>query len=80
MWNRLPAGDLMNESRNVNQIDSSSDEIDFDSERAIPLDPRVLDTIGKALKAHYQEILSLPIPDSMLVLLAELEAKERGKR
>ena len=67
----------MNESRHFNQ--SVSDCDDCESDRSIPLDPRVVETIGKALKAHYDDILKQPIPDSMLVLLAELEAKERSR-
>jgi hypothetical protein len=43
----------------------------------IELDPRIQDAIGKSLKAHYDDLISAPIPDRLLVLLAELEAKER---
>jgi hypothetical protein len=42
------------------------------------LDPKTQDAIGLALKAHYADLISAPIPDRLLVLLAELEAKEQG--
>jgi hypothetical protein len=41
------------------------------------LDPKIQDALGRALKAHYDDLVSAPIPDRFLVLLAELEAKER---
>ncbi len=41
------------------------------------LDRRVQDAIGRSLKAHYDDLVNAPIPDRFLVLLAQLEAKER---
>lgn len=41
------------------------------------LDPRIQDAIGRSLKAHYDDLVSSPVPDKFLVLLAELEEKER---
>lgn len=38
---------------------------------------KVQDAIGRALRAHYVELVSEPIPDRLLKLLAELEAGER---
>jgi hypothetical protein len=46
-------------------------------ERDIVLDPRIQEAIGKSLKAHYDDLIKAPVPDRFLVLLAELEAKER---
>lgn len=43
----------------------------------IVLDPRIQEAIGKSLKAHYDDLVTAPVPDRFLVLLAELEAKER---
>lgn len=40
------------------------------------LDAKLQGALGRALKAHYDDIISAPIPDRFLVLLAELEAKE----
>lgn len=44
----------------------------------IELDPGIQDALGRALKAHYDDLVNAPIPDRFLVLLAELEAKERS--
>ena len=41
------------------------------------LDARIQDALGRALKAHYDDLVSAPIPERFLVLLAELEARER---
>jgi hypothetical protein len=49
---------------------------DDDSEAV--LDPRVQESIGRSLKAHYDDLINAPIPDRFLVLLAQLEAKEHG--
>jgi hypothetical protein len=40
------------------------------------LDVRIQHAIGRSLQAHYNDLLSAPIPDRFLALLAELEAKE----
>ncbi len=41
------------------------------------LDPKVLETIGQALKAHYDDLVSAPLPQKFLDLLAKLEEEER---
>ncbi len=33
--------------------------------------------IGLALRAHFDDIIKTPMPDTLMALLAELEAKER---
>jgi Anti-sigma factor NepR len=43
------------------------------------LDQKVQDAIGRSLKAHYDDLVHAPVPDRLLALLAELEAKE-GER
>lgn len=53
------------------------DEKDEDGKPTV-LDPRIQEAIGRSLKAHYDDLVREPIPDRLLVLLAELEAKERG--
>jgi len=53
--------------------DKSDDKDSVD----VVLDPRIQDAIGKSLKAHYDDLIKAPVPDRFLVLLAELEAKER---
>ena len=42
------------------------------------LDPRIQDILGRSLKAHYDDIVAAPMPDRFLVLLAQLEAKEKA--
>lgn len=52
-----------------------------DGEMAAPeheLDQRVQEILGRSLKAHFDDIVSSPMPDRFLVLLSELEAKESG--
>lgn len=41
------------------------------------LDPKVQESIGRSLKAHYDDIINNPVPDKFLVLLAQLEATEQ---
>jgi hypothetical protein len=54
--------------------DVQDDEV---SDELVEVSPLVVDAVGKALKAHFQAIAELPLPDRLLVLLAELEARER---
>ncbi|MCX7341614.1 MAG: NepR family anti-sigma factor [Hyphomicrobiales bacterium] len=48
------------------------------SEPDVPpeLDSKVQIALGRALQAHYNDLISAPMPDRFLVLLAELEARE----
>jgi hypothetical protein len=41
------------------------------------LDPKVQESIGRSLKAHYDDLVNAPIPYKFLVLLAQLEAQEQ---
>jgi hypothetical protein len=41
------------------------------------LDAKVQESIGRSLKAHYDDLVNAPIPDKFLVLLAQLEAQEQ---
>ena len=41
------------------------------------LDPKALDAIGQALKAHYDELVYAPLPDKFVDLLARLELEEQ---
>jgi hypothetical protein len=47
-----------------------------DDDFELVLDPRVQESIGRSLKAHYDDIVNTPVPDKFLVLLAQLEAQE----
>jgi hypothetical protein len=40
--------------------------------------PLVVEAVGRALQSHFQAIADLPLPDRFMVLLAELEARERS--
>ena len=41
--------------------------------------PLIVEAVGNALQSHFQAIADMPLPDRLLVLLAELEARERSK-
>jgi Anti-sigma factor NepR len=43
------------------------------------LNQKVQDAIGRSLKAHYDDLVNAPVPDRLLALLDELEAKEGGR-
>jgi Anti-sigma factor NepR len=43
-----------------------------------PLDPSTVEAIGDALETYYRALIEEPLPARLLVLLAELEAKEGG--
>jgi hypothetical protein len=47
-----------------------------DPEGEVTLDPKVQESIGRSLRAHYDDIVNSPVPDKFLVLLAQLEATE----
>jgi hypothetical protein len=49
-----------------------------DEELGEQVSPLVLDAVGHALQAHFRAIADLPLPDHLLVLLAELEAREQS--
>lgn len=51
---------------------------DFD--KGPEVSPIVVEAIGKALQSHYRAIAELPLPDRLVVLLAELEARERRNK
>lgn len=61
----------------MGELVDNNDKDGKDDEREIVLDPRIQEAIGKSLKAHYDDLIKAPMPDRFLVLLAELEAKER---
>ena len=41
------------------------------------LDPKALEALGRALKAHYEDLVHAPLPDKFIELLGRLEARER---
>ncbi len=44
------------------------------------LDPQIRDYVARSLQAHYESIVSAPVPDRFLTLLAELEEQEKKAR
>jgi hypothetical protein len=60
---------------NMNSDLPERDEVDAEFDAL--LDPKVQESIGRSLKAHYDDLINAPIPDKFLVLLAQLEATER---
>ncbi len=50
---------------------------DEEADGGAELSPLVVDAVGRALQTHFQAIAEMPLPDRLLVLLAELEARER---
>jgi hypothetical protein len=61
----------------MNRLDAAMSEPDDPDEGSDPvMDPKVQESIGRSLKAHYDDIVNAPVPDKFLVLLAQLEATE----
>jgi Anti-sigma factor NepR len=58
------------------QFDSSAQALNGEKDSP-ELDPKIQGLLGRALQSHYQDLISTPVPDRFLVLLAELEAKEK---
>jgi Anti-sigma factor NepR len=55
--------------------------IEDEAQTDFALDPKALEAIGRALKAHYDDLVQAPLPDKFTELLARLELEERrGKR
>ena len=50
---------------------------DEEEDSGAEVSPLVVDAVGRALQAHFRAIADLPLPDHLMVLLAELEARER---
>ncbi len=63
----------------MSNVDSAmaAPEDGADTDAEVMLDPRVQESIGRSLKAHYDDSVNAPVPDRFLVLLAQLEATER---
>ena len=43
------------------------------------LDPKALEALGRALKAHYDDLVHAPLPDKFVELLGRLEAEEERR-
>jgi Anti-sigma factor NepR len=64
---------------NGDATDHSLEVSSSQEENAIELDPRIQYALGRALKTYYTDLVTAPIPDRFLVLLAQLDAKEAEK-
>ena len=43
-------------------------------------DPKAVEAIGRALKAHYADLVDAPLPDKFVELLARFEVPEMRSR
>lgn len=57
---------------------SSPEPVESSEDAEVSLDPRLDRLIGTSLQAHYDDIVAAPLPDTILVLLAQLDAKEKN--
>ncbi len=66
---------------NSNPVESTTTSLveDTTSNGAV-LDQKVLDTIGRALKAHYDDLVQAPLPQKFLDLLGQLEQHEQQEQ
>jgi Anti-sigma factor NepR len=69
----------------LNEIRDRKEASELTRDPALPKGPsaqkaRQQDVIGVALQAHFDDLLSEPVPDQMLSLLAALEARERSRQ
>jgi hypothetical protein len=66
-------------SMNVTRI-NKSEALDAVSDvEAVP-DPKAAEAIGRALEAHYADLIKAPLPDKFLELLARLEDGDLGSK
>jgi len=49
-------------------------------EAAAVLDPRIQEQLGRVFRNYCDDLVRQPIPDKLVVLLAQLEAKQRGRK
>jgi len=61
----------------MSRLDTAMSETGEGYDDEFVLDPKVQESIGRSLKAHYDDIINAPVPDKFLVLLAQLEATEQ---
>ena len=55
---------------------SNANTVETETPSEAVLDQKVLEAIGRALKAHYDDLLHAPLPEKFLELLDRLEAAE----
>ena len=59
-------------------LSPSAENPEDDDDVGAEVSPLVVDAVGRALQAHFQAIADMPLPDRLMVLLAELEAREQN--
>jgi len=60
--------------------ESDPREPDLAIDDAAHLEPHVQDQLGRVFRSFCDDLIHQPIPDKFTVLLAQLEAKQRGKK
>lgn len=80
MEHRNPRASALHPSQSKDETMPAADKIETDDLGGVTsaLDPRQQATLGAHLKAVYDEIVSQPLPERFLSLLAQLETKEGG--
>jgi hypothetical protein len=56
------------------------DEESVDGADVAFLEPHIQEQLGRVLRAFCDDLIHQPIPDKFVVLLAQLEAKQREKK
>ena len=51
--------------------------VESESEGEAALDAKALEAIGRALKAHYDDLVQTPLPEKFVDLLVRLEKQEQ---
>jgi len=51
--------------------------VESESEGDAALDAKALEAIGRALKAHYDDLVQTPLPEKFVDLLVRLEKQEQ---
>ena len=67
---------LMPENRQADSRSDSANAVSGGEENDTVLDAKIQAAIGQSLKTYYDDLVSAPMPDRFMVLLAELSAKE----
>lgn len=56
---------------------AASDKAAEEPEDGVYLDPKIQEQLGRAFRSYCDDLLRQPIPDKFVVLLAQLEARQR---
>jgi hypothetical protein len=75
----MNGNEKLNKSGGVESTAARMDEALPVEEFGDEVSPLVVEAVGNALQAHFRAIADMPLPDRLLVLLAELEARERAQ-